>query len=65
MIGRRGCNCPTFVDPLDPYFMCDVCDAVASGGPDPSCPVCGGAGVWVDGDAEAGVQWLETCECVK
>lgn len=61
---HRGCTCPAYQDPFDPYYQCNVCEAVAAGEPDPSCPTCNGAGVWADGDPEAGVQWLETCECV-
>ena len=64
----RECTCGPR-DPFDPEYSCPYCEhrqewrAGLRG--DPSCAICGGHGTYADGDVLAGVQWMETCECMK
>jgi len=64
------CTCGPF-DATDPYYVCDFCEHREEwrdgrlGVGDPSCPNCHGHGWYADGDALAGVQWPQTCDCVS
>lgn len=48
--------------------MCERCEHVedwrAGKRGDPSCQNCNGHGWYADGDALAGVQWRQTCDCL-
>lgn len=64
------CTCPPQHREIDGSEIgpCPHCEHVqewqAGRAGDPSCPVCHGHGSYADGDALAGVSWMETCECV-
>lgn len=63
----RDCQCGR--DPDGAEFICSRCERIAEWkegrAGDPSCPICNGHGWYADGDALAGVQWPETCECLR